>query len=58
MASRESQAKPQPAQTVDGSAAALRRRNKNLKIALGSIIAILLLGGAFLVYTMWKYSYL
>lgn len=45
-----------PVEAVDGSAAALRRRNKNLKIALGGIIVTLLLGCAFLVYNMWKYG--
>ncbi|MBQ2189801.1 MAG: serine/threonine-protein phosphatase [Paludibacteraceae bacterium] len=46
----------QPAAAIDGNAAALQRRNKNLKIALGGIIVILLLGLAYLGYNMWKYQ--
>lgn len=43
------------AAAVDGTTAALRRKNKNLKIALGGIFVILLLGAAFVAYNMWKH---
>lgn len=58
MSSRKAQVNTQPAEAVDGSAAALRRRNRNLKVAIGTIITIMVLGAAFLVYTMWTYGYM
>jgi protein phosphatase len=45
----------QPAAAVHSEAAALQRKNRNLKIALVGVFVILLLGAGFVGYNMWKH---
>ncbi len=42
---------------VGGSQAAQRRAKKNIRITLGGLIVIILLGCVFLAYNIWKYKY-
>lgn len=42
---------------VGGSKAAQRRAKKNIRLTLGGLAVILLLGCVFLAYNIWKYKY-